>query len=31
MKNTELLKFMDKEQLVKVVNSMIDKNKKANI
>ena len=27
MKNTELLEFMDKEQLVKVVNSLIDKNK----
>lgn len=27
MKKTELLEFMDKEQLVKVVNSLIDKNK----
>ena len=27
MKKTELLKLMDKEQLVKVVNSLIDKNK----
>ena len=27
MKKTELLKFMDKEQLIKVVNSMIDENK----
>lgn len=27
MKKTELLEFMDKEQLIKVVNSMIDENK----
>ena len=27
MKKTELLEFMDKEQLIKVVNSLIDKNK----
>jgi len=27
MKKTELLKFLDKEQLIKVVNSMIDENK----
>ena len=27
MKKTELLKLMDKEQLIKVVNSLIDKNK----
>ena len=27
MKKTELLKFMDKEQLVEVVNSLIDENK----
>ncbi|QDP47637.1 MAG: hypothetical protein GOVbin2513_33 [Prokaryotic dsDNA virus sp.] len=27
MKKTELLEFMEKEQLIRVVNSMIDKNK----
>mgnify|MGYP003132469083 CR=1 FL=1 len=27
MKKTELLKFLDKEQLIRVVNSMIDENK----
>tara|TARA_Y100000401_G_C8284231_1_gene205164 strand:- start:513 stop:923 length:411 start_codon:yes stop_codon:yes gene_type:complete len=27
MKKTELLEFMDKEQLIRVVNSMIDENK----